>query len=477
MKEEQVKEIVIRALQLSSETSSVEFKDARGGFPKDTWKTVSSFSHRPGGGYIVFGIKEDRSEGKTNFSVVGMSDASMVQEKMGDLCNAGMSIVIRPEYYLFPIENMPVLAAYISECPDQFKPCYYKHVGMPNGAFVRDGNTDKKITDEEMRRFLDNAKLSKFDASRASDTSLGDLSTEKIYDLLTRMGQRTKRDAVSEDIDFELMKNLGIADNFDSGKFPTVAGFLVFSKEKPQLKRAFNRYKVRCVKYKGSSVATEIIDSADIDGTLDEQIDEMQKFILRNIRKSAEIMGTKRVERYEYPEKAIREIVANAVIHRDYKITETYTQVNVFEDRIEIFNPGCLPPGVTVENIRDAQVSRNETIAARLKELDYLEEYGRGIDIVFNEMTKWNLLSPIFKNTTNSFKVILAGAKLSQLNERQFKIWEHLIENKKITAKICEQVLSGIPRQTINYDLAKMQELGLIHLIGKSRNTYYETNF
>ena len=108
-------------------------------------------------------------------------------------------------------------------------------------------------------------------------------------------------------------------------------------------------------------------------------------------------MGTKRVERYEYPEKAIREIVANAVIHRDYKITETYTQVNVFEDRIEIFNRGCLPQGVTVENIRDAQVSRNETIAARLKELDYLEEYGRGIDIVFNEMTKWNLLSPIFK--------------------------------------------------------------------------------
>lgn len=477
MTEKQVQEIVMHALQLSSETHNVEFKDARGGFPKDTWKTVSSFSHRPGGGFIVFGVKEDRSSGKTQFIVAGVSNAAMVQEKMGDLCNTNMSIVTRPEYFFFEIENVSVLAAYIPECPDQFKPCYYKPVGMPNGAFVRDGNTDRRITDEEMRRFLDNAKLSKFDASKAPDTLLTDLSTKKIYDLLARMGQRTKRDTVSEDIDFELFKNLGIADNFDSGRFPTIAGFLVFSKEKPQLKRAFNRYKVRCVKYKGSSVATEIIDGADIDGTLDEQIDEMQKFILRNIRKSAEIIGTKRVERYEYPEKAIREIVANAVIHRDYKITETYTQVNVFEDRIEVFNPGCLPPGVTVENIRDAQVSRNETIAARLKELDYLEEYGRGIDIVFNEMTKWNLLAPVFKNTTNSFKVILAGAKLSQLNERQFKIWEHLIENKKITAKTCEQILSGVPRQTINYDLAKMQELGLIHLIGKSRNTYYETNF
>jgi ATP-dependent DNA helicase RecG len=273
------------------------------------------------------------------------------------------------------------------------------------------------------------------------------------------------------------MRNLGIADNFDSGQFPTLAGFLIFSKDKPQFKRAFNRYKIRCVKYKGSNVATEIIDSADIDGTLDEQIDEMQKFILKNIRKSAEIVGTKRVERFEYPEKAIREVVANAVIHRDYKITETYTQVNIFEDRIEIFNPGCLPPGVTIENIRDAQVSRNETIAARLKELDYLEEYGRGIDIVFNEMTKWNLLAPVFKNTTNSFKVILAGHSLSRLNERQFRIWEHLVENKKITAKICELILPDVPRQTINYDLAKIQELGLIHAVGQSRNTYYETNF
>jgi ATP-dependent DNA helicase RecG len=207
MTEDQVKEIVIRALKLSSETSSVEFKDARGGFPKDTWKTISSFSHRPGGGYVVFGVKEDRVDGKTQFTPAGVGDTATIQEKMGDLCNTNMSIVIRPEYFFFEIENVPVIAAYIPECPDQFKPCYYKPVGMPNGAFVRDGNTDRKITDDEMRRFLDSAKLSKFDISRAPDAVLADLSMEKIYGLLARMGQRTKRDAVSENIDFELMKN------------------------------------------------------------------------------------------------------------------------------------------------------------------------------------------------------------------------------------------------------------------------------
>lgn len=425
----------------------------------------------------MFGVKEDRSDGKTQFTVVGISDISMIQEKMGDMCNTEMSVVIRPEYFSFEIDNTPLLAVYIPECPDQFKPCYYKPVGMPNGAFVRDGNTDKKITDEEMRRFLDNAKFSKFDASKAEGASLADLSTEKIYDLLIRMGERTKRDASSADIDFELLKNLGIADDFSGTRNPTVAGFLIFSKERPQLKREFNRYKIRCVRYKGSNVTTEIIDGADLDGTLDEHIIKMQKFVLKNIRKGAEIVGTKRVERYEYPEKAIREIVANAVIHRDYKITETYTQVNVFEDRIEVFNPGCLPPGVTVENIRDAQVSRNEIIAARLKDLDYLEEYGRGIDIVFNEMGKWELLPPLFKNTTNSFKVILPGPRLSQMNLRQFRIWEYLVDKKKASAKECEHILPNTPRQTINYDLSKMQDVGLIHKVGTTVNAYYEPNF
>lgn len=475
MDESRVKQIIEETIKLGSETPSIELKDARGGFPRDTWKTVSAFSHRPTGGYIVFGIKEDRAN--NSIEVAGVDQVAILQEKMSDLVSTQMSVVIRPEYFPILINGKTVLVIYVPECPDQFKPCYYNPVGMPNGAYVRDGNTDRKITDEEMRRFLDNAKLSRFDSTQAPDTNIDELSVAKIYDLLTRMGQRTKRDARIEEVDFDLLKNLGIADKFDGGNFPTVAGFLIFAKERPQLKRSFNRYIVRCVKYKGSNVATDIIDKADIDGTLNEQIDMMQKFILRNIRTSAQIVGTKRVERYEYPEKAIREIVANAVIHRDYRITETYTQVNVFEDRLEIFNPGCLPPGVTIDNIRDAQVSRNEIIAARLKDLDYLEEYGRGIDIVFTETEKWGLLQPIFKNTTNSFKVILPGEKLSKLNDRQFRIWDCLVEQKKITATACAELFPDISRATINNDLSKMQELGLIHSSGASISTYYEPNF
>ena len=93
------------------------------------------------------------------------------------------------------------------------------------------------------------------------------------------------------------------------------------------------------------------------------------------------------------------------------------------------------------------------------------------------ETEKWGLLQPIFKNTTNSFKVILPGEKLSKLNDRQFRIWDYLVEQKRIFATDCEKILPDVPRQTINYDLSKMQELGLIHKVGSTRDAHYESNF
>ena len=69
------------------------------------------------------------------------------------------------------------------------------------------------------------------------------------------------------------------------------------------------------------------------------------------------------------------------------------------------------------------------------------------------------------------------GEKLSKLNKRQVKIWEYLVENKTITAKKCEDLFKDVSRKTINYDFKKMQDMGLLHSVGKSRSTYYEPNF
>lgn len=472
----EITELINRARSNRTETTGVEFKDARGGIPTDLWKTVSSFSHKPKGGIIVFGIKEDRN--METIEVVGGLDLAILQEKIVSLLNEAMRSVGNFDLRILSYENTPLLVLLIDETPDERKPCYLYNLSLPRGACIREGNTDRVITDEEMRAFIRNTSVFKFDRTKAIGAIIDQLSTEKVKDFLTKSAVKSGRiGVVDNNPTQEVMNNLGIIDEFEDGVFPTVAGFLIFSQNLPQKIKAFSRYVVRCVRYKGDSVASPIVDKLDVDGTLDQHIEVIQKFILRNIPLGAKIVGAKRVEQYEYPEDAIRELVANAIIHRDYMITETYTQINIFSNRLEISNPGNLPPGVTIENIKDSQFSRNEVIAQILKDMDYLEEYGRGIDIVFSRMSEWGLLDPIFKNMSNSFRVTLLGSKFRELNERQITIWNLLQDKKRITSRECRNLFPDISRATIGNDLNKLVSIGLIISHGSSSNIYYEPQY
>ena len=185
----------------------------------------------------------------------------------------------------------------------------------------------------------------------------------------------------------------------------------------------------------------------------------------------------KRVEDFEYPEDAIREIVANAIIHRDYMITGTFPQVVVFADRIEISNPGTLPPGITIDNLKESQFSRNEVIANLMRGLDYMEEFGRGIDLVYARMAENSLVKPLFKNRSNTFKVTLLGPRFEKLNERQVKIWDYLQEFNQINISTATKLFPKISRATVNNDLKGLVVIGLITPKGASNNTYYEPKY
>lgn len=475
MEDQEIIKIISKARKFRSETDNIEFKDARGGMPGDLWRPISSFSHKPGGGIVVFGVKEDRNNQK--IEIVGGLDLAQLQEKVLSYLREIMQNHGLFELKIVEYEGVPLLALIMQETPDELKPCFNKQLGLPNGACIRVGNNDRGITDTEMRAFIRNSAVFKFDKTQAIDTTIDMINVDKVRDFLVKSAKKVGRSGANNNPTEEVMNNLGITDRFKAGIFPTFAGLMIFSKQDPQMLRRYSRYVVRCVRYQGASVVTPIIDSLDVVGTLDEQIDTIQKFILRNISLKSTIEGTKRIDRYEYPEEAIRELVANAVIHRDYMITETYTQINIFSNRLEISNPGNLPPGVTIENIKDSQFSRNEIIAAILKDMDYLEEYGRGIDIVFSKMHEWGLLEPIFKNMSNSFRVVLLGEVFKELNERQVIIWNILQDKKQITAKECRDRFPKVSRATIGTDLDRLEKIGLIEAKGSSSSTYYEPKY
>lgn len=471
--EQEIFSLLDLAKQSRSETHNIEFKKAKTSCPKDLWRTISAFSHNPEGGAIVFGV----SELDNSIETTGADDVSQLQEQISSYFQDRMENAERPDIRVLEYDGAAIVAVIVKETPSEKKPCYERNIGLPNGACVRVGNTNRAITFEETRQFLRNAAPYKYDKVLASNTTTGMLSQDKLLSFLQKSALKTGRTVSDSKLDEKTLKNLGILGTLEGVFTPTVAGFLIFSAENPQDISDFSRYVIRCVRYGGVTAASPIVDRLEIRGTLDQQIDEMYKFILKNTPSGARVVETKLVTRYEYPPDAIRELVANAIIHRDYQATGTFTQVSIFSNRIEITNPGNLPPGVSIENIKDAQFSRNEVMASLLKDLDYLEEYGRGIDIVVSRMESEGLLPPVFKNISNCFKVVLLGRTFENLNERQILIWKFIQDRSKTTTRECMVKFRGVSRATISGDLNKLIAHGLVGSRGSTNNLHYVAEY
>jgi ATP-dependent DNA helicase RecG len=117
----------------------------------------------------------------------------------------------------------------------------------------------------------------------------------------------------------------------------SIAGLLLFGK-KPQ--DALYSARISAVRWLGTEAGEEILDRKEITGRLPQQIDEAESFILRNTKLSTTITGVQQSDHYEYPRPAIREVLVNAVAHRDYSIEGAQILLYVFDDRIEIRSPG-----------------------------------------------------------------------------------------------------------------------------------------
>jgi len=470
-----IKEIK-EALSSESETDKIEFKDARSGLPGNLWKPITAFSNSPGGGFIVLGVKE-MADQRRRFVLVGGLDIQTLQEKIVSLMEHVIQHNAPYELKKIKVNNSDLLVLVITETSIENKPCYNKKLGIQRGACVRVGNVNRLISEEELRSFLRYSPAYNYDKRPIKVVDMDGLSDTKIRTFLDKSAKRRKREYPKDQSLEKTMQNLGLVVGLAGRYYPTLAGYIIFASGVPQDIEPLSRYVVRCVSYAGKSSASKILDQVDIVGPLDQQVEESLKFVLKNIRTKARIVGSKREEYSEYPELALREIIVNALIHRDYSNTGTYVQMVIFKDRIEVSNPGTLPPGITVENIKESQFSRNAVIAKVMRDMDYMEEYGRGIDLIYSQMDKWGLVEPLFKNVANTFKVTLLGDDYLDLNERQLKFWHVLQDKNHLTATIAHKHFPRVSRGTINIDLKDMVEMGLIRMKGSSSSSYYEPEY
>ena len=226
--------------------------------------------------------------------------------------------------------------------------------------------------------------------------------------------------------------------------------------------------------------AVEIIAHKLVQDDLVSSIEQALSFIRSHINKKIIIkQAGRREEEYEYPMDVVREAIVNAVAHRDY-FSKDAIQIYVFEDRIEITNPGSLPHGLPKELFGTISVQRNPITYRFLRDWEYVEGLGTGIPRMKNKMRKSGLSDPEFIFTESFFRIILFNKKGKRraieeehdLNERQKKALKYLQKHKSMKAQTYAE-LNHVSHATAVSEINELVEFGYFKKVGAFRGAYY----
>lgn len=482
-----------------TETDMIEAKTAEFDFPKKCYDTISAFSNKYGG-IIIFGINENN-----NFIEQDIYDVNDLQKKITSLCTNSMEPKIRPEFLPITYNNKTLLAVKINEIPQNQKPCYYKDAGMHKGSYIRIGDSDEHMTEYEIYSLQSYKDGIQEDLRPIKRASFEDLDKEKIELFLKKV--KAEKPNFAKFSDEKILKLSGIIENSTGTIYPTLSGIMMFG-EYPQgyLPQLF----VACVVVPGTKlgdigeIGQRFDDNKRVEGTLDEMLEQTLTFIRRNIATKVVIDNNgKRENIPEYPMKALREAIANALIHRDYSISResAYIYVQIYDDRIEIINPGDLYGNNRIENLGTDMMleSRNKNIVRLLEEKgDIIENRHTGIATMRDEMKKMGLPEPEFESLRGDFKVTFKKewtektelnrteqgsigqnrteqdrTIFSKLENTQDKILFLIKENPQVTQFVMAEKI-GVARSAISANIKKMKENGIIERIGSDRNGYWK---
>ena len=193
----------------------------------------------------------------------------------------------------------------------------------------------------------------------------------------------------------------------------------------------------------------------------------------------------------EYPEFVWKEIIVNAIAHRDYSIKGTDIQIKMFDDHITVESPGILPGTVRLNNMREIHFSRNPKMAQLLHEYEYVREFGEGVDRMYREMKEAGLPEPEYKTvafmvhaTIKNKKYLVeseatkkqdvaqnAAQNVAQEGKRTLAeiIITEIRKNEKITREQIA-VKAGVSKKTVEREIKKM---GNVHYVGRGYSGHW----
>lgn len=426
------------------------------------------------GGMVLLGL----SQAGQAIEIKGVPDADATVDR---LLKATLRLdppLITPMPQIIEIDDKQIVAVEVPQ-------------GMPNvyaydGRYVsRKHNENTPMRPIEIRQlFIERGEIS-FETEPARGATIDDLDWEKVtaYATSLRLPAGDARD---------LLHRRGCLTQRGDDFYPTNAGILLFGSDPQPFMRGAE---ITAVRFAGEAMG-DTFSRQDITGTLPDQIRRAETFLIDHLRKGVKLKGSMaREEQFEYPMEAAREVVVNAVAHRDYSIEGDGIRLFLFKDRMEVNSPGTLPGPVTLENIKDERFSRNPAIVQVLSDMGFIERLGYGIDRVIALMKHAGHAAPEFSETRGGFRVVFTNAHTNipgphapvsrahisekpaatPLNTRQEAALAHLKEPdvSRITNKKLQSMFPSVHAETIRRDLADLVNKGMLTKMGQKRGSYY----
>lgn len=406
---------------------------------------LSALSNYPGGGYLVFGVADDGTiEG------ISEEDARKVCGKLANIGRDGLEPKIGVDFHSLSFRKKSLLVVRVRESVE--KPVY-KRGGSLDDSFIRSSGTTRKMSTQEIRVALIGSRSLRFEELPAAiDNSIvKDLVAYFDFDQIYR---RCKRPDLVGSVDYDFLHANKLLSKSGDRYLPTNLCVLCAAKDLSRFP-GYERYAVRVTRFVGTSRLGTKGDEFFYGGfalTLDDIVDH----IIKQLPYSEIIKRATRIEVPLIPEAALREIIPNAVIHRDYARTSSYVSIDIFDDRIEVTNPGELLPNIGVDHLIDhPSVTRNEVLADLMRKMKFCEEEGTGIDKAVAAMEVYGLPPVKFQLSKDFFKVILFAPKEyanMEKEERIEAVYQHavlnLVAGKKTTNATIRQRFHFDDRQS-----------------------------
>jgi len=453
------------------EGETLEFKQGMSS-SSDVAKLVTAF-YNTRGGTIVFGVEDETRR------LVGVTSPQGIEEGITNILRARCSLDVMPSIELVSYQGMEFV---VVTCPQGARKPYL--VSGETRPHVRVGSSNREAQDEQVRRLYIEGSEGGFEALPCRDAIAADLS-EALIAAYVRQREETSDQPLGLSWE-EVLRGLGCVVEQGETWGPTNAGVMLFAEE-PQC--FIGQAEVTCVRFKGKDVVS-YVDRRDLRGPLYQLVDDAEQFIYRHMKVGRRIEGFAGVEHREYPEEAVREVIVNAVVHRDYSRRGQHIRVFMFDDRIEVYSPGTLPPGVSLEKMRRLEpqsVLRNPIIVGVFRDLGsrYIERLGTGIRRMALAMEGHGLPRPRFEEVGSEFRVTLMGpgerfmkevtvqpAWAKDLNERQIEAILYVGEHGRITNREYRELL-GVSNYTAAMDLKDLVERRILVAEGMGRGRYY----